>query len=186
MKFRCLVCSVLLLSSVTAALADDAKLVDVDLEGLKLRLPESWEKQESSSRLRLATYKIPAAEGDREAGELAVFGQMGGSVADNLSRWISQFSSEGRESTLTMGEVEGRSYHMANVTGTYQKPDGPPVLRKTVPTPGYAMLAVIIEVEGKGNYFLKLTGPKKTVEAQAEALRKAFGGDADKEEPYEI
>jgi len=38
------------------------------------------------------------------------------------------------------------------------------------------MLAVILAVEGKGNYFLKLTGENATVSAAAEAFRTSFGG----------
>ena len=46
------------------------------------------------------------------------------------------------------------------------------------------MLAVILAVKGKGNYFLKLTGPMKTVTASATTLRQSFGADPKKEKPY--
>ena len=38
------------------------------------------------------------------------------------------------------------------------------------------MLAAILAVEEKGNFFLKLTGENATVSASAEAFRASFGG----------
>ena len=43
------------------------------------------------------------------------------------------------------------------------------------------MLAVVLMVKDKGNYFLKLTGPQKTVAAASEALRVAIDADLKKE-----
>ncbi len=45
---------------------------------------------------------------------------------------------------------------------------------------------MILMVADKGVYFLKLTGPEKTVAAAADDLRKSFGGSAEKEEEYEL
>jgi hypothetical protein len=46
------------------------------------------------------------------------------------------------------------------------------------------MLAAILAVEGKGNYFLKLTGENATVTAAAEAFRASFGGKAADEKAF--
>ncbi len=46
-------------------------------------------------------------------------------------------------------------------------------------------MGVILAVEGKGNYFLKMTGPDKTVSGAASAFRESFGGDAGNEKPLE-
>ena len=46
------------------------------------------------------------------------------------------------------------------------------------------MVAVILMVKDKGNYFLKLTGPEKTVSAATGALRKGFGGNKSDEKAY--
>ena len=48
------------------------------------------------------------------------------------------------------------------------------------------MLGVILELEDKGVYYLKLTGPDATIKAQADAFRKSFGGDAKSETDFEI
>ncbi len=153
-------------------------------ETLTLQIPADWEKVKPDNNLRLGQFKLPAADGDTEITELAVFPPFGGTVNDNLTRWEGQFT--GAEKKSTKGTTDdGKAYYLLDMTGTYKKPDGPPILRKTVDKEGYQMLAVIIETK-QGNYFLKLTGPKKSVAAQADAFRKSFGGDSAKEEAYEI
>ena len=87
---------------------------------------------------------------------------------------------------MTEGNCEQGKYVLVDLTGTYKKPDGPPFLRKTIPAPDYRMVSVMLLTEGSGNYFLKLTGPKKSVTQAVGALRKSFGGDADMEEKYEL
>lgn len=176
----------------TGASADEkakaAETTEVKLMDLTLKLPKSWKALPNTSTMRLATYEIPKADGDPEAGELSVFSFAGGGggLADNLTRWVGQFSSEGRKAVIRKGEAGSNKYYIADITGTYQKPKGPPVLRQTEPAPGFRMLGVVIELEGKGVYYLKLTGPDATVKAQADALRASFGGDAKTEADYEI
>ena len=73
---------------------------------------------------------------------------------------------------------------LVDVTGTYNKPIGPPIQQKTKAMPAARMLGVILAVEKKGNYFLKVTGPQKTVSAAAKAFRNSFGAAASKEKEY--
>lgn len=155
---------------------------------LTLQVPEDWKVSPSASRMRLATYEIPAAEGDSEAGELSIssFPGGGGGVDPNLQRWIGQFDGAGREAKATQGTAGENQYYVVDVAGTYKKPDGPPILGRTKPVEGYRMLGVILLLKGKGVYFLKLTGPDKTVKAQSDSLRTAFGGSAEAEKEYEF
>ena len=172
--------------------ADEAKkkieTVEVKLKDLVLNLPKDWEASDTVSSMRLATYNIPSAEGDKEKGELAIstFGGDGGGVAANLERWVGQFDANGREVVVKKGMVGENAYHIADISGTYQKSVGPPILRKTQAATGYRMLGLILQVKGKGVYFMKLTGPDATVKAQAESLRLAIGAKAEGEEDYEI
>ncbi|MCA9083408.1 MAG: hypothetical protein KDA81_05100 [Planctomycetaceae bacterium] len=169
--------------------AEDApKVTEVKLKDLTLKVPETWKSVPSASSMRLATYSVPAAEGDKEEGELSVFnfGGGGGDVASNLSRWIGQFGGEGRSSKVTKGKAGANEYYLADISGTYNKPVGPPILRKTESAPGYRMLAAIVVLEEKGVYYLKLTGPDATIKAQADAFRASFGGDAKSETDYEL
>jgi hypothetical protein len=162
--------------------------VEVKLKDLTLNLPKNWAQSDVVSSMRLATYDIPAVEGDEGKGELAIstFGGDGGGVGPNIERWVGQFEADGREVTVKQGKVGENVYHVADISGTYLKPVGPPVLRKSEPTKGQRMLGVIVQLKGKGVYFLKLTGPDKTVKAQAEALRASFGAKFEGEEDYEL
>jgi len=198
MKLFCSLALALLLNSVCPLLAADevAKKTDakaeetttVKLRDLSLALPKSWSASDQQSQMRLATYFIPAAAGDKEKGELAIstFAGGGGGIAPNLQRWISQFDAAGRKAAVKKGKAGANEYYVADITGTYQKSVGPPILRKTEPAPGYRMLGVIVVLPSEEVYFLKLTGPDATVKAQAEALRKSFGGKSEGEEDYEL
>jgi len=174
-----------------AAKKTDAKAEEtttVKLRDLSLALPKSWSASDQQSQMRLATYFIPAAAGDKEKGELAIstFAGGGGGIAPNLQRWISQFDAAGRKAAVKKGKAGANEYYVADITGTYQKSVGPPILRKTEPAPGYRMLGVIVVLPSEEVYFLKLTGPDATVKAQAEAFRKSFGGKSEGEEDYEL
>jgi gluconolactonase len=174
--------------------ADEAKkkatteTVEEKLKDLVLNLPKTWAKSDTVSQMRLATYEISPVKGDKDKAELVVstFGGDGGGVAPNLERWVGQFDSEGREVVIRKGTVGDNTYHIANISGTYQKPVGPPILRKSEPAKDYRMLGVIFQIKGKGVYFLKMAGPDATVKAQEDALRASFGGKKDGEEDYEI
>lgn len=164
--------------------ADDA-IVETKTGEITLKVPAHWKKLQPSSNLRLGQFEIPPAGGDTEPAELAVFsfGNSAGGVEANVTRWKEQFLADGRTSHSKSGKCPTGEYVVLEVSGTYKKPIGPPIQQKTQPLPNAKMLAVILPVEGKGNYFLKLTGPAKTVDAAADQFRKSFGGNAAEEKP---
>jgi gluconolactonase len=147
---------------------------------LKLSIPVRWVQGKPANRLRLAQFEIPAAEGDAEAGELVLSGPFGGSDEANIDRWIGQFEADGRTQTTSKGTGALGEYIVVELTGTYKKPIGPPIAAKSEPAPGYRMLGAILKLKD-GNYFLKLTGPDKTVAEAATEFRSSFGGDITKE-----
>lgn len=158
-----------------------------DQHGLKLSVPESWKQSEPNSRLRLAQFEIPAAEGDEEALELAIFSFQGGGgdVSANIRRWIGQFDEEGRKSKIIIGKAEQGEYVFVDVTGTYNRTVGPPILGRTESLPDARMLAVIMAVPKgmpKVVYYLRMAGKENTVTANYEKLRDAFGANKETEE----
>jgi gluconolactonase len=175
-----------LASLTSSANADDAKTHEVAVESIKLQVPESWKSEKPTSSLRKAQFAIPAVEGDKEGAELAIFPPLGGTPEANIVRWIGQFEADGREVKMTKGESEQGTYIFVDATGTYKKPVGPPIAQKTTPMAGYRMYGVIFTAKEGGNYFFKLTGPDKTVEAQKDALRTSFGGKAADEQEYKL
>lgn len=177
----------LVLCSAGQLQADEAQAAGVRLGALSLQVPGDWKQEQPKSRMRLGQFRIPAAQADQPAAELAVFSfGAGGGVDANLRRWVDQFQPEGREVEITTGESPQGQYYWVSLTGTYKKSVGPPILRKTTPVPGSGMLAVIVDISEKGLYFLKMVGPQATVHAQADALRASFGGQADSEKPYAL
>jgi len=177
----------LVVSASSAATAADAEFKTIKLRDLSFKSPADWKQEKPRSNLRLAQFKIPAAEGDKEGAELAVFNfGGGGSVEANVKRWIGQFDPQGRTTKVAAGESEQGKYVFVNISGTYNKPVGPPVLRKTEPARGYRMAAAIVLLKGKGVYFLKMTGPDATVAKAAPKLKEAIGADPKKEKELKL
>lgn len=178
----------LLVSAQLSTAADDAppKTTDVTLRGLTLKVPAGWKKSPKQSSMRLATFEILSAKDDGGAAELAIysFPGGGGSVEANISRWIGQFESKERESRVTVGRSGDHEYHLVEISGTYNQPVGPPIRRQTKAVADSRMLGVILALDS-GVYYLKMTGPDETVKAQADALRKSFGGDVATEKESE-
>lgn len=169
--------------------AKDVESKEIEVKDIKLKLPTNWKQEEPSNNLRLAQFKLPPAEGEKPATELVIssFGGDGGGVNANFKRWNDQFTSEGRKIKMTTGESPQGKYHVSDISGTYlQSSGGPFAGGKKTPMPNYRSISVVLSVPDKGVYFLRLTGPEKTVTAAADSLRKSFGADAAKETDYEM
>ncbi len=185
-----------LISVASLAVAEDVKTETpaaakvVEAGELKLTVPAGWKQQQPSNQLRLTQFAIPATEGDTEGSEFYVSTPIGGTHAANITRWVDQFEREGRELVMSQGKCPQGDYTLVQLTGTYKRPIGPPIRGKSEPAPGYKMHGVILSMvkDGKvaGNYFLKLTGPAKTVVANEAALRAVIGADKTLETKYEL
>lgn len=158
----------------------------VTLRDLTLTIPPEWQETPSASRMRLATYRVPAAEGDKLPVDFVVFPPMGGSTKANIQRWIGQFAGSNRNAKVTQGTYDGGEYVLADITGTFNMPVGPPIMRKTESVEDARMLAAIVTPTGGGSYYVKLAGPKPTVDAAAEAFRGAIGANASDETEFDL
>lgn len=156
----------------------------VKIRDLELTVPESWERTEPSSKLRLAQFDVPLAKGDEEKTQVVVysFPGGGGGVSGNLPRWLGEFQTDGREAKITKGKSSQGEYVIADIKG---KHIGSSFRRRPKPLSDGRLLGVVLTIEGKGIYFLKMVGQDATVEAAADALRKSFGADAKKETEYD-
>jgi hypothetical protein len=147
--------------------------------GLTWAAPPEW-KSQGERPMRAATYSIPAAKGDAEPAELAVFyfGQgSGGGVDANVKRWIEQFqkadgTSAAKDAKVKKEKIAGLPATAVEVKGTYL---GGSMMGPSTPKPGYRLLGAIVEGPG-GNVFFKLTGPEKTVTAAEKPFRKMLEG----------
>ena len=134
--------------------------------GLAWTVPSEWKTLDPRS-MRLATYGIPAASGDAEGAECAVFyfgPSQGGGVQENLDRWVSQFEHP-TSPTRGQAQIAGFPVYKVSVKGDYLAPAGP-MMQSTGSKKGFMLLGAIVEGPA-GRVFFKLTGPEKTVHAAA-------------------
>jgi hypothetical protein len=148
-------------ASTTAGTAAPGGTAGVKETSIVWKAPEAWTVVNHPSPMRLATYRIPKAEGDAEDGEMTVT-RVGGDVQSNIQRWSKQF--EGAPAPKTSERTAGdMKVTIVELEGTFSGMAMPGQAAAT-PKSDYAMLAAIVEGTGDPHFF-KLTGPKKTVEA---------------------
>jgi hypothetical protein len=162
----CWACS----GKVTTANSQGSSQTSASASGeLRYKVPEGWVTEQPSSNMRAAQYKLPKTAGDSEDASLVLyyFGKgQGGSVADNVDRWINQMqqpdgtASKDKAKTETL-TVNGLKVTTVDVTGTYTAQMSPGSDSRHNET-NYRLRAAVIETP-KGNYFAKLIGPEKTV-----------------------
>jgi hypothetical protein len=164
--------SIGLVSSQAAAADKEPTQIPLAEGKFTLKAPEEWEKREPRTRIVEFEMAVPAAEGDKEEGRMTVMGA-GGSVEQNIDRWIGQFTQADGKPTKERANIDkkkiaGQQGHVVDITGDFKDqagPFAPAVLREQ-----YRMLAAIITTEKSGQYFIKLTGPKRTVAAAEKAF----------------
>jgi hypothetical protein len=134
--------------------------------GLSFELPEGWVEEPTSSAMRFAQYRLPGdSSGDAE---VAVFANIGGSVEQNVDRWLGQFQkadgSPAREAaSVQTRKIGGYNVTLVDVSGTYRAGGMGRMAQSAGPKPKYRMLAAVVEAQ-EGPWFVKLTGPSDTVE----------------------
>jgi hypothetical protein len=129
--------------------------------------PPTWKMLPNPSTMRLATYRIPRADGDTQDTDLSVV-QAGGTTDANIDRWLGQFDQAGKD-TRTVKVVHGMKVTIVEVQGSYLG-GGMTADNKPTSNPGWALLAAIVETPGTPTFF-KMVGPAKSVVA----ARPAFG-----------
>ena len=140
---------------------------EVSIGSMRLTAPEGWIRRPPSSGFLIAEFTLPKVEGDADNGRLTV-STAGGSVEANIDRWKDQFSGAPDPASQETWEVGGVSVTVVDFSGTYDDQPGP--FAPATPKPGYRMLAAIVPLDGN-LFFLKGYGPRKTIEAHAEAFR---------------
>jgi len=140
----------------------------------QLIAPETWTVKKPRSRIVGHEFAIPAAEGDESVGRLTIMGA-GGSIQANVDRWIGQFeqpdgSRTKNDAKVAEKEIAGQKVRFVDLSGTYQdRPRGP--FGPAVPRKDYRMLGAIVQTKGKGNFFIKLYGPSKTIASAEEQFQ---------------
>jgi hypothetical protein len=140
-------------------------------------VPDGWVPEPPANNMRRAQYRVPGPGGE---GECVVFyfgaGQ-GGDAQANAARWAAQFKgADGAPATATMktrtGNVGGMEVLYVEARGAYDP--GMMAGGTGGPKPGYALLGAVV-AGPESNWFFKLTGPERTVEAQRAAFEAMLG-----------
>ena len=164
--FLCWACGNRSATAISNKPANSAQNVSGDLH---FKAPEGWTVEKPSSSMRAAQYKLPKTEGDKDDASLVLYyfgASQGGTPQANIDRWIGQIqqpdgsASKDKAKTESM-TINGLKVSTVDVTGTYTA-EMAPGSQTFHNDADYRLRAAVIETP-KGNYFVKLAGPAKTV-----------------------
>jgi hypothetical protein len=161
-----------------AAAAADKKGTEFELGGLRSTTPADWkEEAQKPGSMRMATFKLPHAEGDADDAELAIFFFKGnaGTVEQNLKRQEAKFEAPPGKELKDVTKVDKTK--VGTFEATYQDIQGtylskfPPFdpNAKITKKAEYRQLYVIFETK-EGQYYMTLLGPAKTIEKHKKAF----------------
>jgi hypothetical protein len=145
------------------------------LATLTFSAPAGWKPVATSSSMRVAQFALPRAAGDTADGDLVVyyFGGSGGTVAANIDRWLGQMQQpDGKPSAAVARRdtrtINGLTVTLVDVSGTYVAEMTPGSTARHN-SPNFRLRAAVIET-ANGPYFIKLTGPSRTIAAAERAF----------------
>ena len=139
---------------------------------LQFKAPEGWVSETPTNNMRAAQYKLPGEAGADASLVVYFFGAgQGGPVQANLDRWIGQVQqpdgSQSKDKAKTEKiTVNGMNVTLLDVTGSFT--DSGMGGGSSQPIPDARMRAAVYET-AKGNYFVKLVGPRATVDRWSQA-----------------
>lgn len=146
--------------------------------GLAFTAPPAWTPRPPASTMRVAEFVVPRAAGDSEDAEAIVyfFGGTGGSVDANIDRWIGQMQQPDGSASKDKAHrealtINGFKITTVDVAGTYVAEVRPGATER-YNKPAFRLRAAVIETP-RGPYYIKMTGPAKTM-AAADADFKKF------------
>lgn len=142
-------------------------VVKVSDDNIHFTVTGSWKKAPLRNSVIEYEIKVPRTGSDEQDGRLTIMGA-GGSVDANVVRWEMQFSQPDGSATKAKTKkktIAGQTVHFVDIQGTFMDaPGGPFSGKPKVERKDYRMLAAIIETENDGQYFVKLYGPKATID----------------------
>lgn len=168
-------------TTIIAALALVAALQAAPASGLGFTPPPAWKPRPAASSMRVAEFVVPRASGDGEDAELIVyffgrfFGRLAGGVDANIDRWVGQMQQPDGSASKDKARREEQTINGLKVTtidlpGTYVaevRPGAPERFNQ----PNFRLRAAVVETKS-GPYYIKMTGPAKTMAAAAADFKK--------------
>ena len=149
-----------------AGLGADEPLQKIQADALSFQVPPNWKTERPRSQMRKLQMKVEPASGDSAPAEiyLTVLAGGGGGLDQNIARWEGQFADGGKPPKAKVETKKGKNVAVTRVelAGTFSGMMGMPGQAKPAPQADTRLLGAII-LAGDTGYFLKLTGPDKTV-----------------------
>lgn len=143
---------------------------------LKFDVPQGWVSKPPASSMRVAEFSLPKAAGDAEdaAATIYFFGAgQGGTVEANLTRWMDQMAQPDGAPSKNVAKTTTLTAHSLTITvvdvpGTYTA-EMSPGSADHFNKPNFRLKAAVVETPG-GLYYVKVTGPQKTIARWDESL----------------
>lgn len=122
---------------------------------IKFDAPAGWVKEEPSSSMRKAQYKVPDKEKKGGDASLALFyfGPRNDMLEDNVRRWAQQMGAADPKAEVIQGKCK---ITLVDLKGTYTGD------QQTGPQENSRLLAAVVE-NADGPWYFKLVGPSDTV-----------------------
>lgn len=156
----------------------EAAAVKIELASGKLHMvaPKDWKsKKPKFPQMTPYEFTVPADAKEGEPTARVTFTAAGGSIKDNIARWQGQFEKlDEAKSKKDEFEAAKQKVYWVDFQGSFKDTMGAPPMMRVKPTirDDYRMLGAIIETQGMGKYFIKVTGPAKVVEGIEEPMKK--------------
>lgn len=147
----------------------------VDL--IKFEAPAGWTKEDPSSNMRKAQYKVPDKAKKGADAQMAIFyfGPRNDMLEDNLRRWAQQMGAADPKTEVIQGKCK---VHLVDLKGTYTGD------QQQGPQDNQRLLAAVVE-NADGPWYFKLVGPADTVGPWREEFVTMLKGAGTKEEKKE-
>ena len=146
---------------------------------LTFAAPAAWKPVKTSSSMRVAQFGLPGSHAADAELVVYYFGGSGGTVEANIERWLGQMQQpDGKPSSAVAKRdsrtINGLKVTLVDVGGTYVA-EMTPGARERHNSPNFRLRAAVIETPN-GPYFIKLTGPARTVAAAEKAFEQFLSG----------
>src|ERR1044072_7613211 len=86
---------------------------------VKFKAPDGWTAEKAASTMRVAQYKLPRAEGDKDDASLVLYyfgANQGGTAQANIDRWIGQMKQADGSESKSKAKTETMTVNGLKVT----------------------------------------------------------------------
>jgi len=141
---------------------------------IKFEAPKDWVKEEPSSNMRKAQYKVPDKDKKGADAQMALFyfGNRNDMLDDNLKRWAQQMGAADPKTEVLQGKCK---IHLVDLKGTYTGD------QQQGAQENQRLLAAVVE-NADGPWYFKLVGPAETVGPRRDDFIKMLNAAGEKKE----